>query len=312
MFAITLTAAGCKQTTASTQTAASTASTTNAIVSTVATPDTGVAVDPASIAPASDVVDSDVVDSGALVGNAPVDISAINLKDKGTLTVCSDFPYPPFAFYESEGSKKLIGIDVDLVRAIGKKLDLQPVFVATSFDTIFQSLAAGKCDLIASAITITDERKQVNDFTQPYFAIRQSILVRAADAGLNDVTTLKGKVVGVASASNGAVFAEEAAKVNGYTVKEFPGEDELVGALTENRIDAVISDAPLNSYAALQSGDALIVAKVFDKKNEEYGFVVAKTNSALTAALNANIEELKASGAYRGILDHYVGESIGG
>jgi polar amino acid transport system substrate-binding protein len=267
-----------------------------------ANPATDVAGDPASLAPASDVADG-----GALVSDSQADLSAIDLKDKGTLTVCADIPYPPFAFYENEENKKLIGIDVDLVRAIAKRLDLQPTFVSTSFDTIFPSLAAGKCDLIASATAITEERKQINDFTNPYFTVRQSMLVRATDAGLNDVTTLSGKVVGVASASNGAVFAQEVAKINGYTVKEFPGEDELVGALTAGRIDVVISDAPLNGYAALQSAGSLIVSKVFEKKNEEYGFVVPKTNSALTVALNANIEALKANGGYQEILTKYIG-----
>src|SRR3954471_20279629 len=76
------------------------------------------------------------------------------LVDQGKLTVCSDIPYAPFE-YEEGGDLK--GIDVDLVKGIAEKVDLEAKFRDTDFDGIFASLAAGNCDVIASSVSITDE-----------------------------------------------------------------------------------------------------------------------------------------------------------
>jgi polar amino acid transport system substrate-binding protein len=229
------------------------------------------------------------------------------------VTVCSDIPYAPFEYYENGADGKVIGIDVELVEAIAADNGLTADFIKTPFDGIFAALAAGQCDIIASSVSITDERKQSNDFTDPYFTIQQTILVRSADAAtLNDTPALKGKKVGAQAATTGAEFAKAEGEKNGFEVTEFQGADEMISALKAGQIDAAIQDSPVNGYAATQSDGELAVSKVFDGAGEAYGFVVPKSNAALRDAMNASLTELRDSGKYKEIVSKYLGAAAGG
>jgi ABC-type amino acid transport substrate-binding protein len=227
--------------------------------------------------------------------------------------VCSDIPYAPFEYYENGADGAVIGIDADLIGAITADNGLKSEFIKTPFDGIFAALAAGSCDIIASSVSITDERKKANDFTDPYFTIQQTIMTRSADAAtLTDTPALKGKKVGAQTATTGADFAKAEGTKNGFEVTEFQGADEMITALKAGQVDAVIQDSPINGYAATQSNGELVVTKVFDGAGEAYGFVVPKANPALTAAMNASLTELKDSGKYKEIVTKYLGAAAAG
>lgn len=234
---------------------------------------------------------------------APV---SVKTRDEGKLTVCSDIPYAPFEFNDDSGD--VVGVDADLIRGIAEGLGLEAEFVDTDFDGIFAALAAKRCDAISSSVSITEERKQQNDFTQGYFSIQQSLLVRKGEeATLNDLPALKGKTVAVQSGTTGADFAKANAEANGYTVKEFTGADDMFTALDAKQVDAALQDFPINAYRAQQSGTS-VVSKKFEGQGEEYGFVVPKDNPELTAAMNAQLDAMRADGRYDAILKKYLGD----
>lgn len=97
-----------------------------------------------------------------------------------TLNVCSDIPYPPMEF-EGEGPRGLqyTGFDIDLLDAMAVEIDANLEILVTPFDGILGNLAAGTCDIVASSVTITEERQEEVDFTEPYFDADQSLLVKA-------------------------------------------------------------------------------------------------------------------------------------
>ena len=230
---------------------------------------------------------------------------ALSTTTEGTLTVCSDVPYPPF---EDQVDGKFVGVDPDLMAAIAEDNDLKVKIVDTDFDSIFTQLKAGACDVIASSVSITDERKESNDFSDPYYEIKQSLLVNNDDkATLTDLDKLKGKVVGVQSETTGATFAKDAAEENGYTVKEFTGADEVFAALRSGSIDASLQDYPVN-YGESSANGTSTITKSFDG-DEQYGFVISKDNKELTSAINASLKKLKENGKYDEILEKYLGES---
>ncbi len=244
---------------------------------------------------------------------APAAGGEIKLVKAGQVTVCSDIPYAPFEYYENGADGAVIGIDADLVGAITADNGLKSEFIKIPFDGIFAALAAGSCDIIASSVSITDERKKSNDFTDPYFTIQQSILTRSADAAkLADTPALKGKKVGAQTATTGADFAKAEGAKNGFEVTEFQLADEMATALKAGQIDAAIQDSPINAYAATQSNGELVVSKVFEGAGEGYGFVVPTSNPALTAAMNASLAELKDSGKYKEIITKYLGAAAAG
>ena len=231
--------------------------------------------------------------------------AAIDTINSGKLTVCSDMPYAPFE-YEEGGKTK--GVDVDIVKAIAEKIDLEAVFRDTDFDGIFAALAAGSCDMIASSVTITEERKQANNFSDGYFEIRQSLLVRKDDATkYTDFATLKGRTVGVQSETTGADYAKAEGAKAGVQVKEYTGADELFTALKAKQIDGVVQDYPINQYNAETTGDS-VVSKTFDSEPEEYGFVIPKKSTDLLEAVNDGLSALRTGGEYDAILKEYLGD----
>jgi polar amino acid transport system substrate-binding protein len=243
-------------------------------------------------------------DTTATTKGEPADVGDL-VKD-GKLTVCSDIPYAPFE-YEDDGELK--GIDVDLMKGIASQLGLDADFRDTDFDGIFAALAAGNCDVIASSVSITDERKKENDFTEGYFEINQSMLVRKGDeAKYKDFASLKGKTVGVQSETTGAEFATGECKDAGCEIKEFTGADELFTALKAKQIDAVVQDFPINSYNAETTGDT-VVSNTFDSgEAEQYGFVVPKDQPKLLAAVDDALAELRSNGQYDKIIEQYLGD----
>ena len=114
-------------------------------------------------------------------GNAGPGPEASDVEGSRTLTVCSDIPYPPMEM-EGDGPRGLAytGFDIELLDAMAAELDANLEVLAVGFDGILGNLASGTCDVVASSVTITEERAQEVDFTEPYFDAEQSLLVPKA------------------------------------------------------------------------------------------------------------------------------------
>jgi polar amino acid transport system substrate-binding protein len=132
---------------------------------------------------------------------------ALPLVQPGTLTVCSDIPYPPFEFQEGN---EYTGFDMDLIREIAGTMDLEVAIQDVSFDGLQSgvTLAAGQCDLGASAMTITPEREQNLAFSDPYYDSLQSLLVPEG-SDIKAVADLAGKSVGVQAGTTGETYTRE-------------------------------------------------------------------------------------------------------
>src|SRR5690606_1607114 len=124
----------------------------------------------------------------------------------GVVTVGMNAEYPPFEFVDEEGN--IVGFDVDLMNAIAAEAGFDIELVNTRWDGIFVALQSGEFDAVASAATITEEREEIVDFSNPYFNAGQMIAVREVDAA--DISTpddLAGLRVGVQSGTTGDIWA---------------------------------------------------------------------------------------------------------
>lgn len=112
-------------------------------------------------------------------GEAGPGPEASDVEGSRTLKVCSDIPYPPMEM-EGEGPRGLAytGFDIELLDAMAVEMDANLEILAVGFDGILGNLAAGTCDIVASSVTITDERAEEVDFTEPYFDANQSLLLK--------------------------------------------------------------------------------------------------------------------------------------
>ena len=232
-------------------------------------------------------------------------IEGVELVNDGQLTVCSDMPYKPFEF-EDDG--ETTGFDFDVVSAMGEQLGVEVEFVTTPFDSIIAALVAGDCDMIASAMTITDERKEKVAFTDAYFDADQSLLVLKENAEkFATLEDLAGKTIGVQVETTGATYAADN-KPEGATIKEFSTGDEIFPALISGDVDAALQDLPVNGYRAATAPDQFVVTETFPT-GEQYGFAVAKENTALLEALNGALDTMREDGTYDTIYAEWFGES---
>ncbi len=219
----------------------------------------------------------------------------------GTLTVGSDTAFPPF---ESMNGTTAEGFDVDLITAIAQKIGLQTVIKTEVFDTLIPTLkAGGKFDVVASAMTITDERKQEIDFTDPYIDSNQSIAVKKGST-IKSEADLTGKKVGVQSGTTGEQWAKE--NLTGATTVPFKTATEAFAALQAGNVDAVVNDLPVSAFLVKDPARGLEIVKEI-ATGEQYGFAVAKTNTALLAAMNQALADLKSDGTYDQIYSKWFG-----
>ncbi|MBO0981721.1 basic amino acid ABC transporter substrate-binding protein [Microbacterium sp. SD291] len=226
-----------------------------------------------------------------------------DLVEAGTLTICSDIPYPPFEFEGGDNGTGYTGFDIDLLVAIAEKLDLELSVQDVGFDALQSgtTLQSGTCDLGASAMTITDDRKKNLDFSDPYYDSLQSLLVRT-DSGIESIDDLAGKNVGVQQGTTGEAYAQENAPE--AELVQYPSDGELWPAMQAGQIDAILQDQPVN----LEHEKADSAYKIVEEyeTGESYGFAFAKDEKdALLDAVNGALAELRDSGDYQAIYDTY-------
>lgn len=233
-------------------------------------------------------------------------LEGVELVEDGQLTVCSDMPYTPFEF-EDEETGETTGFDYDVVSAMGEQLGVDVVFNTTPFDGILGSLQAGDCDMVASAMTITEERAEQVSFTEPYFDADQSLLIRAEDEGTyTALEDLAGKTIGVQSGTTGEEYANENLP-EGATVRQYQTGEEIFTAMLAGDVDAALQDFPVNAYRAATSPEEFAVTETFPT-GEQYGFAVTKENEALLAALDAALAAIREDGTYDEIFAEWFGE----
>lgn len=222
---------------------------------------------------------------------------------EGTLTACSDVPFPPFEFEGGDNGTGYTGFDIDLLAAIAEELDLELAVQDVSFDALQSgtTLISGTCDLGASAMTITDERKKNIDFSEPYYDSLQSLLVPTG-SGIESIDDLEGKNVGVQQGTTGESYTAENAP--GAERVQYPSDGELWPAIQAGQIDAILQDQPVNlEHEKEDSGYEIVETYETD---ESYGFAFAKgEKDALREAVDGALADLRDSGAYQEIYDEY-------
>lgn len=252
----------------------------------------------------SDAADDDG-SSGDDGDSADVDTASLGLVTDGTLTVCSDVPYPPFEDFDDSAPSGFVGFDIDIVQYVADGLGLDLVVKDSSFDGLQSglSLNAGECDMAASAMTITEERAQNIAFSDGYYDSLQSLLV-PDDSDIASIEDLSGTRVAVQQGTTGEAYAQENTPDDTELVS-FPSNAEIYQALLAGQVDAALQDLPVNVDNAAK-GDFTIVEE-YDTE-ETYGLAIKKDNDALVDAVNGQLTELRDSGEYDELYNQYFSE----
>lgn len=219
-----------------------------------------------------------------------------------TITVGTSADFPPFEYVENG---QFVGFDMDLMREIAKLADFELKFVDMSFDSLIPALRAGQIDVVAAAMTITDERKQVVDFSTPYWTADQSIIVKANMDLTITVLYQKGRI-GVQTGTTGDLWCTDNLVGKGLLPeKNLKRYDTFVLALSDllnGNIDAIVLDSPVaNRFAALKPVKVVGIIVT----GEQYGIAVKKGNKELLDKINSAIKVLNETGKMAELIDKY-------
>jgi len=236
--------------------------------------------------------------------------AAFETVNDGVLTVGSDIPFPPFEFREGDD---LTGFDVEVVEEIASRLGLESVeWVPTAFETIFTQLATGRFDMVASATTITDEREELINFTEPYYRAQQALIVNSeqtpdiqstADVG-------DGHTIAVQRGTTGEAWARENLEPQGAEIRSFPQAPDTYIALESGNVQGVIFDEP-SAVEEAANREGLEVVEAIDT-GEDYGLGVNPENEALLDEVNRVLAEMIEDGGYQEIYDRWFPDAPAG
>lgn len=234
-------------------------------------------------------------------GEAATTESGVELVQEGKLVTCTHLPYEPFQFQQGD---EIVGFDVDVVDAIAEDLGVEQEIVDTPFETIQsgEDLNAGKCDLAAAGMTITDVREENLDFSDPYFEATQALLTTKG-SGYASLEDLAGKKLGVQSGTTGSDYATENA--TDAELVTFEDLGLLLTAVQSGQVDAGINDNGVLYDFANQNDDVEVTAE-FDT-GEQYGIGVRTENTALLEQVNATLERIRDDGTYDAIYEEWFG-----
>ena len=226
----------------------------------------------------------------------------LHLVADGTLTVCSDVPYAPFEDFDKTSETGFKGFDVDVISKIADQLGLKLKIKDSDFDALQSGLLlnSGQCDLGASAMTITDERKKRLAFSDPYYDSKQSLLVPAG-SDIKSIADLAGKTLGVQKGTTGEAYAQENVK-GAKKIVSMKDDGTEFQALKAGTVDALLQDLPVN-LEHTKDGQYTIVEQ-YDT-DEHYGFAMKKDNTGLLDAVNEALQKMKDDGSYQQIYDTY-------
>jgi polar amino acid transport system substrate-binding protein len=253
--------------------------------------------------------DDDEATPGGTATETEAPTPSFSTIEDGVLTVGSDIPFAPFEFREGG---ELTGFDVELVEEIASRLELRTDWRDTAFDTIFTQLAAGRYDLVASATTITPEREEQVNFTDPYYRAQQSLTVNTEQTpDIQSVDDLgEGHTVAVQTGTTGEAWARDNLAPNGVEVRSFPDAPDTYTALEGGNVTGVIFDEPA-SVAEAEKRPSLEVVEAIDT-DEDYGFGVDPQNEELLNAVNEALQAMIDDGTYQQIYDKYFPDAPAG
>jgi arginine/ornithine transport system substrate-binding protein len=228
-------------------------------------------------------------------------------QDKQKVKIGTEGAYPPFNSIDTNG--ELVGFDVDIAKALCDAANFECEFVVQDWDGIIPGLIAKKYDAIVASMSITDQRKEVVDFTDKYYNTPAK-LVAAEGAGLDlSPEGLAGKVIGVQRATIHENFAR--ATFPESEVRAYATQDEANADLVSGRLDLIMADsvALLDGFLDTDAGEGFefVGPDYNDPKfhGEGVGIAIRKGEDDLRAAFNEAIDKIRADGTYQAINEKY-------
>ena len=215
--------------------------------------------------------------------------------------------YPPFNNKNASG--QVVGFDYDIAMALCAKMKAECEVVTSDWDGIIPALNAKKFDFIVSSLSITEDRKQAVDFTDPYYSNKQQFVAKKGVEFKTDIDSLKSKQLGTQRSTQAATWLEDNV---GGDIKLYDTQENAYLDLSSGRVDGLLADK-YAIYGWLKDDPA---GKDYEFKGEpineddKVGIALRKGESDLRTKLNLALKEIKEDGTYKKINDKYFPFSI--
>lgn len=246
-------------------------------------------------------------------GSAQTDSSVNNAttsaaRNLPVLRVGSLTAYPPFEFLDSK-SGQYVGFDIDLIEEVGRRLNRRIEIVSMGLDAIVPALLTQNVDIGVSAFTITKERAERVNFSDPYYDAGLTIMTRKELADkIRGEKDLEGRVLCAEIGSAGALYSKSIPNV---TIRTFNTAADAFIEMDKKGCDAMLNDRPVNEYFLAQkaSQGMSLTELPYVLSDDKYGIAVPKNNPELLAQINAILARMRKDGSYDKIYQKWFGKA---
>jgi len=226
------------------------------------------------------------------------------IKDSGKIIIGIEGTYPPFTYHDENGD--LAGLDVELGRAIAEQLGVEAEFVEAAWDSLLIGVDSGRFDTVINSVSITEERQQKYDFSDPYYFEARRVVVRADDDSIQTEDDLNGKKIATNTTNAFIPWYEE----HGAEVVGIDTSGEAIELVLSGRADFLGTGVPvLNAYLDEhpEAKDQLREAFIIPGSESRVGIPVRKGEQALLDAINDALATLRDNGTLVEISNKYLG-----
>ncbi len=213
------------------------------------------------------------------------------------LVMATNAAFPPYEYVEG---KEIVGIDAEIAKLIADDLGRELIIEDMAFDSIIAAVQSHKADIAMAGMTVTEDRKQNINFSDPYTEAAQVIIVKS-DSDVDEPGDLEGKRIGVQIGTTGDIYAED---IEGATIERYSKYFEAINALIQDKIDAVIVDREPGKVFVNENPELKMIDEEFTV--EQYAIGVAKDNTELLDQINASLKKLQDSGKIDEIINKYI------
>ncbi len=236
----------------------------------------------------------------------PVFFVFTGVKADDTIDIVFDNAYAPFEFKDSDQVYK--GLDVDIINEVAKRSGWKMNQSFPGFDAAVNAVQSGSADALMAGTTITEARKQVFTFSDPYFDTKIIVATTKANK-ISSYEDLKGKTLGVKNGTAAQTFLEENKNKYGFSIKTFDTGDLMYNSLATGSVNAVMDDEAVIQYAIQQGQDLSL--DIPGEPIGSFGFSVKKGSKYeyLVDDFNKALAEMKEDGTYETIMNKWFGSS---
>lgn len=247
---------------------------------------------------------------GSFTSMAEEQTALERIQESGKLVVATDAAWPPFEYMEGEN---VVGADLDIAADIAESLGVELEIVNAAFDSLSMYLENGEADLAIAAITVTEDRKEAMEFSEPYCDSYQYIVVKEDNEDVKNIDDLAGYIIGVHLGTTGDFLASDEVNMGvlagtGASVQQYKDLTVAAMGLNAGDVQAIICDKLLAENLCTVNDDLKCFEATYADGSstlEQYAVAAAKGETDLIEKVNEVVIPLKEDGTIDGyILDH--------